>query len=1529
MTTSSATAQAAKSEDLTLKLITQLCVGPSITEVAGQLLRDSLAEKYPDLHINPDTTLLGTPVWELVDDKIISSPPQYRTLSTLLARQAVLKEPTLCIEGEHFLTPLPLTEPAVHVPVRIVEVANTINVLAPVVFEAFKEQLVTYWNNSNGIGPRWHELSSTLRSTWNVQQVDGWTDDDCALARRLYHSPDPANRTAGSKLQACLVDVDLVSDGKASHTPQVFIAVLLGQSGGQDVILCQSLDGYKKFDTQDQLGEYLATLVYQPTVYERLQWRLYEPVGNFFEQLAFSLITLQIDALTTVSIDTPATPTKAPLSVLTGTIGQVTPKGPDLEWYRQVLPDWLAQATASDRAFYSRHLKDLAALHGRNEGKTYQDDIPSLQQYARDTLRALIIKEHPKAAYLALDTLTIQVQSQVVWGTFTVPGQVETRAFSLAELALQNLIALPLGNQSLRMQTRKALPEWLSVDYVKTLITKADIGRAYPALIRSKLIDDTTESTRRKALYTQHLRIQLPLLALQHKIRQEGGIDERGYRYVAAVMQAESADRYVDGQAIVIRPLAFVPKRRQSNGQDVVSNMYVIGPQNAEAGPCLLYRPLFEPVLMQFPSPANLLYAIAQSPTLRDSVVAWLPDAVRTDYSNYVFPGDLPSPWAVADFLVEPNKLWTYSGPMSLGQQALNGDLFNTLFDANAKALVELADRQSVSNAESRWATLKQAGWLIFNAALPFMGRIANTGAWIWQILDQVQTLVEAHKHGEQQAQWSALTDVLLNLGMAVTLHVATGTRPATSAAKVEPETPRVGAETSISVEQLPTRTKEQPPADHDLPLNTHGALTRTTSSLATVLDTFKIEKPEGLANAISEEGAYQHLYLHEQRYYAPVGARWFEVKLVGDETVVIVDPKQPNRTGLPLIHNARGDWFIDTRLRLAGGGRKGKQKKAADKAKAESEKLSTNLKAFEQTKKTVQRDLQQAFQALQDASGSSTQSKREAYLNKLDSHSLEYEEVRQQLMTLNVFTQVPDFQQKALGYVKAQLDLNEAGIRELQTRFTPQLKTVLDQIETPSTSSQANRITDAQLMTDLCGDMIKRLDYTQTRFTELRELARAGTQLIQTAKAKLPLYTSDHLRALQVTLTRNLCLSPQSITTEPDAWNLISKIVDKADIAVETLQDALKERSKSRLDERIETLASLVEQFQLIDEHLQDFCEDYPQQALDTSIENLRSTLGTFANRAKAALAPLHFEQAQARIRPTPPPTPPRPTKKFIHTRFNGMLIGEPRLTSVGLETDLVDIKSPLTHKLIATFHEKKPGVWVEHVSPTTTQPALAAPTVEASVAHGQSLIDQLPAFQARATAQIGKPSRTPIGIEHMFHQHAQVLEQAAETIEKALTKVNATESEQPAAAALGKELNDAAQALYQQANEQVQTMIKQQPPTLSRVEWLTSHDLLSIKKPGKRRRIKSATKDYLDEYILTDASTKDVLWYAHFHYSTSDAPLDRFLSARLKTPQEHAQGDQADDVHGLNAQQQVDFYRSTINLAQAKRVFFPPVRD
>jgi len=201
-------------------------------------------------------------------------------------------------------------------------------------------------------------------------------------------------------------------------------------------------------------------------------------------------------------------------------------------------------------------------------------------------------------------------------------------------------------------------------------------------------------------------------------------------------------------------------------------------------GPCLLYRPLSNQPLMQFPSPTNLLYAIKQDTPLRQSVLAWLPDKVRTAYAQFVFPGSLPSPWVFTSVLNDPLNALVMTGPVELGREVLPNDDFATLFRANADALVTLADRQSVSNAEARWESFKHAGWLMFNAVLPFMGRAVGAATWIWQLMDDLQQMVDTNEVGDRSAGLSALVDILLTLGMVLTTHVATAHRPESSIGK-------------------------------------------------------------------------------------------------------------------------------------------------------------------------------------------------------------------------------------------------------------------------------------------------------------------------------------------------------------------------------------------------------------------------------------------------------------------------------------------------------------------------------------------------------------------------------------------------------------------------------------------------------------------------------------------------------------------------------------------------------------------------
>lgn len=1518
-------------QNLTDTLITQMSTGPAFREVAAALLREQLQELYPTLDIDPNVTMVGTPVWDVDDGHVVPVDRHYKALTDILAVQAVLAVPVLYIEGEHFLTQLPIIEPAVHLPVRILDIAALINTLAPVMLRGYQQAQMEYWNNSQAdSGPRWHALSKTLRDFWNVQQVTGLNDDDCEMARQLFRTPDFAQRSLNDPqaAKAYVIDIDQIDDaGKVTHLDEHLISVLIGRKHGNEVILSHSLlGGFQKHTSVEQLAQNLPKLLGIALGGIKVQWRLVEPNGDFFDYLACAFIDLQIMAIGNISFSDLREPGAPQQSLIQPPTPQASLSNPDLQEYVHALPDWLTNASAPDQDAFSRHLKDLATLHSLNQGKTYQEGINPIEQYALDQLNAEMLKDHPEASTQWLGNLDITVRSPVVWGLFPVPGQTDTSMFSLPELALQNLIALPLGIKTLCQRNPQNLPDWLTIEYLEGLIQRVDIGNTYPALVKETLLDDSLESARRQLLFTQHLRIQLPLLALQCKIRDEGGIDEQGYRYITALMQATPAARQVEGQLIVIRPLAFVPTRRLDTTPDVVANMFVIGPQDMSAGPCLLYRPLLDKPLSQFPSPNNLLYALQQSDSLRDSVLAWLPDGTRDEYAQFVFPGDLPSPWAVLTFVVDPLEALAMSGPVKLGQDTLTGDLFATLYNANANALVTLAERHSVSNAEARWATFKRVGWALFNAVLPFLGRTVNTAAWIWQIMDQLQGVVDAQAHPEHESPWSALADLLLNIGMAITLHCVTHRSPGLAQRKDPLPLPRPPAQLEPQVVTKLATVSSDTLVPHGRLLHISGAVNRAPVRLATVLDSFKVPRPATLGEVNSEAGAHRHLYRGGEHWYAPVGERWFQVLVDENDTVLINDPAHPERTGPPLIHNSGGQWFVDTRLRLRGGGPKLMTQKAREQAKKKADELRKQLEDFESRKRTAQGELQQARSALDEGPSTSAEALRRTYIQTLETQRSEYESALQMLKEMNVNQPSADYAPKALSYIKAQAKMTQAALRELLARFTPKWRSIHEQLQLQVETPHVRRIEDFREMRDLAGRLIIQLEYMHGRFEELRSLAREGALLLNTLKGSMPVYTLDDLKAIRVTLNRNLCLPQHTLVTQPEAWAQIDRIIDTADVAIQCLRDTLEERSDRRLDERIDTLSNLIEQFQLIDERLQDFPVEFSEHAINDQLLELRQELTDFQRRAITNLRVLSAERSLFRSRPTPPSTPPRPHRQFIHTRYNGLLIGEPRLSSVGLETGFVDIRSPLTNQVLATYHEKTKGVWVLHdrTPPPSGEPATV--DLQLSINQGQALLDGLPAFRTRARTHANLADRAPFGIEYLYHQHARWLEKAISAIEQALTQRNITESDtlSTSASAMIKSLDTALADLYQQSNQLVQRTLKAYPPTVPGIEWLKRHNVITIKKTETRRRIKGVKPDFLDEYTVVDRGNSKVLWYAHFHYSTHWTPDKAYLSARLKTPAEHALGAPADSPQGLTPTQMIAFYRSEISLEQARELFF-----
>ena len=1524
------------------ELLTQLTTGPTTREVAAITLRAALKELYPTQDIDPDLAMVVSPRWQVTHTSIQSAAAQVESLTSVLARQALSKEPVIYIDGEHFLTLQPEVTPPVHLPVQIDAIARLINELAGLLFTAFQEQQLNFWNASNdSSGPRWQALSSSLRKVLNVTRQEGWNETDCAMARTVFQTPELNARALKDpyKSHAYLIDIDALDGDQSTHVSLLEMVVLVGEHDNHPIILTYSLlSGYEKFQSLEQLGDSLPRRLGTPVHGTTLQWRLYEPQGNFFDTLACTLIAMQIQAIGSLADSAGNAQAQARTELRDTAVARIMPSIEDLSDHqlssirqvRQHLPDWLAHASDEEVAAYSRHMIDLAQLHTHHHGQSFHDDIPPIRDYARDQLQSRL-RTHKNAASLNLDKVTIRIESPVLWGTFIVPGEVDITQRSLIDLALDNLTGLPTG-QTHVLYNGGAAPDWMTYSYLKGVIESLDIGQHYPALIKQKLLDDPAESTRREKLYTSHLRVQLPLLALQMKIQRKGGVTTRGYRYIAAAMQAEAHDRQVDGQEIVIRPLAFVPTLRPGQQQDQVCNMFVIGPREPTAGPCLLYRPLLEPALTEYPSRQNLIYAIKHDHALRESVLAWMPDAERFNYAQYVFPDTLPSPWTVVSVLIEPATVVYMSGPISLGDAVAGNDTMATLFKANANALVELADRQSVSNAQKRWATLRETGWLIFNAALPFLGRTVGAAAWLWQIMDDLQETEQAINTADAPMAWTALADLFLNLGMALALHVAlrhppekivdeafslnveTKTETTLIAAPPKPAKPRI-----ITV-QKPNISAYAPPAAHQKMLHISGALIRKPTNLGALLDTFKVAKPKGLGNQSKTAGRHLNLYPLGQKWYAPVGVRWFEVTVDNNDTVIIINSQTPSTTGPTLVGNLAGQWFIDTRLRLRGGGFKNRRQAGLADKGSRRETLWKSLSTFNAEENSKQLEIAEERVALANEPGTSAGPQRQALIDKVDARLEEYAETIRQLRALSVIDTVPNYQSSMIGYLRKQLQLTSLVIEQHLLPYSEALSSATSVLDAVADIDYQRQTTSAQAISTLNQAIINRLTFINSRFSELRELGSQGAVVVLEAVETLPHFTLPELRSLEITLARYLCIREGDSQALVTVREQMDQLVDSAELSVQSLIDILAQDGDSPLDDRIDVLSSLTEQFTAIDQRLLDLHAEFPEHLHREPLQSLRQGVDVFAQRAIKGLAQLLRERKALQPKPgSSKPIKPK-QQKIIKTRFHGTLVGEVRES----DSTLVDIKAAMTDRVIATFHEKAPDVWVERVKPGAMPQPPSTVGLDVSLNSAQTLLDEASAETRKLLGHSKQSWRIPGEVETMFTQYAERLELAGRNIEEALTRLNLTESDRPSAATTNRRLTETAQQFYQLGRDTRINMIKQQPPRASRLEWMYNQGLLSSKKTGPRRRLKGPRKDYMDEYEIRDRRTQAVLWYAHLHYDSPKSALEESTARHLKTPEQRKLGG-AFQRTGTTDKEQIEIYRSSISPQLAKTLLFP----
>lgn len=1214
------------------------------------------------------------------------------------------------------------------------------------------------------------------------------------------------------------------------------------------------------------------------------------------------------------------------------------------------LPDWLQQASAADRFAYRRHLSELASAQQQAAGASFLDGIPDIRGFAAQRLSAQISTDHSLEQPYAVDQIQV---------TFAIPagvpggwGFIAHRQMTLVDMALENLVGLPKGEMTVSRTGGQTVPDWLTPGYLKQLITRVNIGQVYPDLIKRYLVTDDVERSRRQKLFADQLRVQLPLLALQCKIRGQAGVSLMGYRYIAAVM---SEGTVLEGEqaAAVIRPLAFM--HGPGAEPDVVGNMFVIGPRAVDQGPQILYRPFARQSLTEYASREALYEAIKRPGALQRSVLNWLDDDVRPIYANDGFEEPHINRVVLDDWtppLAPP--------PATLSDRVVNGDYLQALFDANARAFIDLADRQSVSNAESRWGLFKEGGWLLFNTLLPFLRGPVAVASWMLQLVSSLQHDFSALGSDDPRQKSAAVVDLLLNAG-ALLLHSAEHYHSSVAPLRLErvndprmagPQ-PRVSSSAPAIVSMQVTKGAIALPSvpvgdGHTvLDFSWSSAHLRLTPEQRTSLASFKVAHPERLP-APQPTGAYAGLYAIKQHWHALIGPDLFRVSVQPDG-LVIVDPGNPARFGPWLRAEASGRWGLDLRLRLRGGG----PKKNIERFRAQR---AEEVKALY----LQYNEVQGKATALEQ-----TVSKKVAILSRMRQDNIDITQMSagyiKDVEALLEFSSEGAVILRAVGEKEPQgefkslliktLHVAASNLRRLQSvrihAFDALDFSAMEQSAGVIKMKEGRALTPQQALdyerfierttagVELVGQMIATGLEMEKVMDEGRQLGHEGDVIYNQEMAFRTEYGitgRHHMEVAYMGLLAELSLDRSETFLLPDPGYITQRFTDGALHTAALSYAELQTTEGYSIDERLEVLESVLDQCERVEEMCRYFPDGRESFLRTDYFLRFITILGELRTRAEQDLATLIREietpatkPSRARTSPVKRPLQKPAQRRVIKTRSHGALVGDVREAAPGDPGVIVDVRDPTNKKVIASYLEHRDeGVFVE-IRTQAARPVSATPTrtVAQLGAEGIKLLADKADVVRRVEGYMAR-SRRPIELEDILLQYARKLDYLANDLEAA---IGMAPVEPVSEARQVTELRDAAQALTRRGKEiRIELYKKNRYPTAENLAYLKQANEVLIARIGERVA-SEAPGDFLEKHWVRDNTTNKVLWEAHFHYPTADTPRKEFNKGHLKLYDQRNLGRKFQYEQARNNREVIDIYRGDISRKLAPRLF--PLED
>ncbi|MBT2340039.1 MULTISPECIES: dermonecrotic toxin domain-containing protein [Pseudomonas] len=1556
--TSPAPADSASALALTVSL--QFASRPTFEQVARRMLEQAIQKQYPSLSFDLSQLQLATPnaadrAWRVqpfmprvLDYLALGTPWDFRDAGGLS-----------CFLSERMPHPLRWAERKVDMQ-DIKKLLTELPWTAPI---GLQDALTGYWNaeidGHDGVS-RWRWFSDVLKNVLQIRglQQPGLTDQAREALDQIVRWPDRDLRffhNNPSPVYAYSLET-VISQGGVSSVligSEILLAHLA--QGATLYLLCSPGSAVQSFSSLEAFNRYWSTRIASQYVVDTITCQRNEIGGNAFDVQAAMILEQQLADLQAVQL-----PARIGLQALTTLYQDLSDPArylldaprltPEISARLEpLLPAWLKNASSVDRTHFQHLSLTVASAKQRSLGRTYLSDVQDIKAFTADAL----VKQMQQTNDNRLDRAPpshfhpddVELTFTVAAGYPGTVGIIEKKTMSLTDLAIHNLVARPSANLVLGHRLGLALPAWLTPDFITRkngLIEQVDIGATYPRYLQQRLVDDLPHARQRQRMFTDQMPAQLQLEALQHLLEQKNGMTRPGLRLLAAVLQPDVDGQKLDGRAVTIRHLAFLCKPGAQ--PDIVTNMFMIEPQDVSTGPHLLYRPLYSPALQEYPTRQALLQAIVTPGDLQESILTWMSDTARRIYADggfvephivRFFQGDefsLPAKPAPATLAVDDES------SAELQKWLRNGDLMPCLYRSNAHALVTQADRDSVSNSESRWAVLLEGGNLIFNSLLmPLLRGPVMATAWLWNLMASASHDIPALSSQDPVARELAAVDLLVNLGMLVSQFPAI--RPVhlpvpeaaqqqamrTPAPRVIPEQWPAPPPPSLVEQPAALPGKHSATASGYLDFGFANARHRLTSAQHNYLLRVQLPRPASLPEAIGY-GPNTGLYVIANRWHALVEDRLYQVSPETDGSVTIVDPRDPNASGPPLKSDGQGNWSLDLRLRLRGG---------MPPKRVEAQRrinLQRVRQLTEEHNRWIEKDddrqkaldvAQQVMTRTEDGNYTEAQraQKRKTFYDLLQEQTEIY---------LKMADSAPERASLGIGFPPGYLHgLMENVINNARKAF---LITQKDYVATQQAHPQFHWGRDFReivaynlepyrkyldTMSDINDRAIHWLELKDDYLERLLNLDPAGAQAFERLTRGRPL---DERNAIG---SKTLQLSTLPILS---VKNLQSSLAESLLRIVMPLAEQMRSHHDLRMydlpaSEQLEVLASLTEQYGKTLDALRGTKALYPDDINETYFDRLINLVEGLYQEVSGKLA------AEIKPEPTPRKRAPKHSKvstghlqkKVIKTRHSGVLIGDLKPAGTRLPIDVVELRSEADNQLLATYSQHD-DVW-DVVDTPRPAPVPSTRSIRAVKGDARRLLEQLENRLASAERYKIR-CRFPQEIEEIMNNEGSRYRKLTEELERALTA--STTPRTAAEQTLLDQLSDAVSRLSARGSELRTELSLKLPPTDSNLRYLFDKDLIQVARLGDRTALKGPRKDFLQEYAINDRDGRP-LWYAHFHYETADTPKADFSVAHLKNREQRMEHYYSMLARANSPYAVVNVHRGQIGRPLAQRRFLP----